>query len=384
MQAIDTENDHGLSYCDICGPGAVFRAIELGGGIFWFSLAWYGRQDKLFCIIFGVLGGLFALKGLLGLLFTRGVSIDGRRGRARVWRGFLVPLWGKTLRLERFDTVCISCKTVREGRTYTVMYPVHLAGRGQPEVLTVKRDYLEARRMGEEVAGYLGFDLLDETAAKPVLVPARHVGKSLREVVRATQAPPALRPSAPAVATAPARRTGGPLVVDPPPPSSRCACTVDGGRVVIDIPRQRFIGLMGAPVFAGLLVGGIGALIGFGLVGLACKKPGDWNEHLFPGLCITLGFGAFAFVLMFLVGVLPEAFVRYRVEAHPGGLRVRWRGLIFGGTKVMSSAELRELRPKGSVVEAIGTERIIDFGHSGLTGYEARWLRDTVTQALAG
>jgi hypothetical protein len=85
-----------------------------------------------------------------------------------------------------------------------------------------------------------------------------------------------------------------------------------------------------------------------------------------------------------LFKVLPQMFVRYQIEAHPGGLTVRRRGLIFRTTREIPSAELRELRAAKGRLRAIGRQRVVAFGHDGLTPAEVGWLRDAITKAVAG
>jgi hypothetical protein len=351
--------DHGaLSYYDLFGRGNVWRVIDLIAGISFCTLAVVFWNNWLFRYGFMAVGGFFVLQGLPGLLWWRRVTIDRPRGRVRVWRGFLLPLWFRTRRLERYNTVCLGTELRRQGRRSTTVFTIGLTGDGWTDEVTAKKDYLKARRTAEHLAGYLGFDLLDATASQPVRTPAANVGKSLREQVRAA---------------APTEKTSDPghLVIPPPPAGSRCTCTIDGPWLFLEIPRRRFLNLMRMPVILALLASAVGAAIGFGLFS---KQTAVW---------VTLGFGGFAFLFTFLVKVLPEMFVRYQIEAHPGGLTVRWRGLIFRGAREMASAELRELRGSGRFLQAIGRDKIFRIGSGDLTKAEREWIRAAITKAIA-
>src|SRR5258708_6644579 len=184
MERLEPKYQGVLSYYDHFGSGTVWRILDLLTGIFFCTLAVVFSQHALFLYGFAAVGGFFALLGLSGLLFKRGVTIDRWRGRVRVWRGFLFPLCFRTRRLERYHTVRLGTQPRRRGRRYTTVFTVQLTGDGRADEVTAKKDYLGARRTAENLAGYLGFDLLDATASQPVRTPAGNVGKSLREQAR--------------------------------------------------------------------------------------------------------------------------------------------------------------------------------------------------------
>src|SRR5260370_12681379 len=89
---MEREDQGVLSYYDLFGSGTVWRILDLLTGIFFCTLAVVFSQHALFLYGFAAVGGFFALLGLSGLLFKRGVTIDRWRGRGRGWRGFLFPL----------------------------------------------------------------------------------------------------------------------------------------------------------------------------------------------------------------------------------------------------------------------------------------------------
>jgi hypothetical protein len=366
MSQVETENGSVLSYTDYLGPGWVWRAVDFLAGVAFLSLAYVFSKSTIFLYGFAAVGGYFSLRGLTGLLYTRGVAIDRASGSFRVWRGFLFPLWFRTRRLNRYATVDFGMELRREGRTYSNYYTVKLGGDGASDQLTAKKNYLEARRLAEQVARYLDFDLVDATSGQPVRVAAKNVGKSLREAIRETQKPGELDV----------------LALAPLPPRSRCTCTVDGAWLFLEVPRRRFVRVIRYPLGMGISAGAIGALLGFGFGALAAKQPGAWHEHVLPALAITLGFGIVGFLFTALV-TLPEAFVRYQIEANPAALTVRRRGLIFRRTDEVTSDDLRDLQVSCGRLRAIGRERIFQFGNDDLSPAELEWLRAAITKALA-
>ncbi len=360
-----------LSYSERFGPGTFWHALDLLAGFFFATLAVVFHTNVLFLYGFATVGSYFGLKGLFGVLSARGVAIDRRRGRARVWRGWLLPLWFRTRRLDRYTTVRIAKEMRRDGRRYRTLYAIQLAGTGRTDELTVKKDYLQARQVGEEVAAYLGFDLVDATPAQPVHTAAADVGKSLRDRLRTATT---------------AEQTSDPdhLVLPPLPPKARCICTIDGSWLFLEIPRPRLLSLVWYPLLLTLILTAVGAAIGFGIVSYTGKNPGDGHEHLLPAVYVTLGFAGLGVFYGLFFMVLPRAFVRYQIEAHPGGLTVRRRGLIFRRTRDLTSSELRELRLQRRGLQAIGSGQIVPFADNGVSAAELAWMHDAIARAVAG
>src|SRR5260370_19692142 len=156
MESLDAADKGVLTFYDLFGRGKVWRAIDLLAGVAFFTLAVVFWQNWLFRYGFLVVGGYFVLVGLPGLLLTRGVTIDRVRGGVRIWRGFLFPLLVRTRRLGDYDTVRIGTEQRREGRPYQTYFTVQLTGNRRADELTAKKDYLQARRAAQDVAGYLG------------------------------------------------------------------------------------------------------------------------------------------------------------------------------------------------------------------------------------
>src|SRR5260370_27203421 len=104
MESLDAADKGVLTFYDLFGRGKVWRAIDLLAGVAFFTLAVVFWQNWLFRYGFLVVGGYFALVGLPGLLLTRGVTIDRRRGGVRVWRRCFFPLFVRTRRPGAFGT----------------------------------------------------------------------------------------------------------------------------------------------------------------------------------------------------------------------------------------------------------------------------------------
>jgi len=373
MERFEPEDAGVLRYYGIYASGLLWRILDVIAGVFFCTMAIVFSERMIFLYGFAALGAFWLLRGLSGLLSMRGVTLDRARGRFRVWRGWLVPLWFTTGKLERYRGVQISKKQVRERRRFVQTFALHLVGPGGlADELTAKRDYLSARRMAEEIALYLGFDLLDATVfGQPVKIEAANVGKSLREQTVAKAA------AAGIAAT-------DEIALPPPPPNARAICTLDGSLLFIAIQRPRFLRLLRFPIFLTFALGGVGAAIGFGLGALVVKQPWTWDGHIFAAICITLSFAALGILYGTFFVVLPQAFVRYNIEAHPGGLTVRRRGLIFRRTREMPSNELRELRAHSWGLEAIGTKQLVRFADNKVSGAELVWLRDAIEKAVTG
>jgi hypothetical protein len=376
VESVKPEDVGVLAYRDYFGPGKTWRALDVLFGLLFGGLAIFLWDDWPWLRYgFVAVGGFFFLLGLMGLLYTRGVTADRRRGQVRVWRGFLFPLWFRTYRLEQFNTVRIDRERRREGRFRTsTFYAVRLVGAGSAQDLSQKKNYLAARRRAEEAAAYLGFDLLDTTpTSAPVRIEAKHVGKPLREQLRETDPKKPAKPD-----------DADELNLPPPPAKARCTCTADGSWLFVSIPRPRFLRLLLRPIVVTLVLALMGGVIGFGLVGYVGRYTGYWNENVPLATAITTGFALLGIIYGIFFVLLPKAFVRYQIEAHAGGLTVRRRGLIFHRTRELPAADLREVRLHPWGMEAIGTKRIVPFANNGVDGDELVWLHGAIMTALAG
>jgi hypothetical protein len=376
--------DGRLSYYDIIGPLWLFRSFELVLGVAICALAAVVVGDVS---VLYVPAAFFLLRGGIGLGMIRSVTVDRDHRTVSVRRGFLFPMWGSDHPLEEFGTVEITVEVRRwmGSRATACVYLVRLLGYRDREVCVgAAGGYLEARARAEAVAGYLGLGILDAAAqGDPVRIPARHVGKTLRQQILEARPPVSCgRGSATAVAEAPgAGRSTDVLILPPRPARMRLTCRVDGSRLVLEIPKWPWWRLALTPVCLFLVFGG-GALIAFGVVALFVEHRFDWDSHLRPALGWTLAAGGFGAVVG-LCHALAEGFTRYRIEAHPGGLTVRRRGLLFGITRELPVEVLTELRVTPDGLQAIGRDRVVTFGSRQLRADEKGWLREAIARAIA-
>jgi hypothetical protein len=347
---------------------------------------WKDPEGRFVC---GIPCLIFLLRSV-GLGMVRSVCVDRGLGIVSAWRGWLVPMWGGDHRLDDFATVQIALEGRWEGRAVVAVYAIYLLGFGERKVCVgVFRRYLKGRARAEEIAGFLGFDMLDATAkGDPVRIRAHHVGKSLRQqILEARQARPSFFSERNSTDVQKLQPGVGPLadvlILPPPPKRLRTKYETDGARLILEIPPPPWWRLLLLPFNGFAIVGGIAAVIAFGVVACFVEQPFDWESHSRPALLWTLGFGGFGAVIGFC-GALPGAFTGYRVVAHPGGLTVRWQGLIFGRTHEMQVDSLKELRLTPDGLEAFGRDAVIEIGHRHLRRGELPWLRESLTRAIAG
>ncbi|MFZ2960642.1 MAG: hypothetical protein WA705_27495 [Candidatus Ozemobacteraceae bacterium] len=118
-----------------------------------------------------------------GFLFGRsGTIISKREGTLKTWWGLLIfPLSTTVKKLEAFTRVQI-IPEVRGGKNKTTFYVVYLSGNNN-ERLEIKShsEYNKARALGEEVAKYLNFGILDTSSGQGIFRPAGTLDQSVRE-----------------------------------------------------------------------------------------------------------------------------------------------------------------------------------------------------------
>jgi hypothetical protein len=335
--------------------------LLVGIGFCAFALfAWRYSGPEKFIYGFGISGLFFFLRGLLGVTRVRGFTLDRLRGMACVWHGWLAPMFRQSYPLHRYDLVCVSTEVHRERGVKEVYYIVSLAEASSILILGQVKAYLDARRLAEDVAKFLGLGIMDAVGLPVTRIEAADIGKPLRDRQDIQAAPLE------------------------PPAHTRLHWEGLGERVVIRIPRPRFSEVVKTPLWTFLFLGGLGAVVGFGLGGLVSKTPFDWNEHIKPALIITLALGTFGL----LVGLLLEletAFVRFEIEADPYRLQVRRQGLLFGKTHTLKADEVKELRFTHLLRLGVITDReVITIGNDDdLTGQDLEWVRATLTRTLA-
>jgi hypothetical protein len=154
-------------------PLLVVSAVVLSSPL-WCSYSFLEDQAKdgaTFALLFGVV----LLIGCLACTFHKMVVVvDRRKETAHLSKGFLGLGKCKTVKLDRYDTVCVwkGKAAVRLGssgrvqhRTLHEVYRAILTGEGKPFpfILTEVRSRIDALRVGQETAKFLGYPFTDMT-----------------------------------------------------------------------------------------------------------------------------------------------------------------------------------------------------------------------------
>lgn len=141
------------------------------------SLPWY------FFVIFGL---PFAAIGTVFVFGRYGFTIDRRRGVVREWKGLLVPMKRTETLLSLYE--CIRVRHQAGDKNSADTFPVEMAGPGVKKPLTIAfpTDYVEARRMAEELSRFLDKPLEDSSAAKKIVREPGRLDEPLRDRIRRT------------------------------------------------------------------------------------------------------------------------------------------------------------------------------------------------------
>jgi hypothetical protein len=170
------------------------------------------------------------------------------------------------------------------------------------------------------------------------------------------------------------------------PANMRTQWRMDGGRLVLDMPRAGFsmsaFGSMVAMAIAATIIGASG--FACFLIFIARRTdigPGfKWLMGLpFAIACFTLP------GVILLQGIVWPAFCRTRVIASSGGLRVERRLGLLQRTRELRTDEIEELaltRVRAPAVTARGGKAAVRFGQ-GLPEAELEWIRAAVAKVLA-
>ena len=103
--------------------------------------------------------------------------------------GFYVPIWNDPNPLGRFSHVGVHREIRTNGKSLYTVFPVRLEGDGEPLLMDTANTYQPARRMGEGLAGFLGWELHDHTGDKTVVREASHLDESLAQRLVRTRKP---------------------------------------------------------------------------------------------------------------------------------------------------------------------------------------------------
>jgi len=265
-------------------------------------------------------GAIFASVGSALVFGRRGLRLDKREGIVTEWWGLLVPFNRKEMPLAAFRTVSIG-RELRSGRSSTYeVYPVSLTGDQSAVVLEEPQDYAEARRTAECVAGFLGLDLVDASAGRPVRRSPDELDLPLRARLE---------------------RAGAMVEVPEPPPGIRTRCEMRGGRVVLALPRAGFA----AAQFLGPVMTVIGTAIMIGVFIFATpvmkilRSPGPLRLFALGLLCVPMSVAILVAAANVLSAVGPGA----RVVVSRDVLEVHRPRLLGWRVSAIPAAEIEEL-----------------------------------------
>ena len=263
-------------------------------------------------------GGVFAAVGATLMFGRSGIAINKMDRTLVKWWGLLGPFRRKEYSLDDFDRVHLTREVRRSKNSSYTVYPVRVAGPDERVTVEEPRDYEKARRIAEEVAGFLGTKLVDGAAGTEVVRQAGELDESLRERTQ---------------------RAGDVVTMPDPPPFLRTRCTIEGRSVILDLPS--------AGLGIGHVVGLIAGVVFPVIVALLILRP-IWQEDMpRPAKYMIMGFLGVVFVLLpFLAAVgaaLSQARSSVRITASPERLSVERRGLLFNKTRAIPADDLEEL-----------------------------------------
>jgi hypothetical protein len=393
MRRVACENPDQLVYLQGGGCVLVIGAVFAAAGAFFLLAGLSGNIDAGSSTLQAALclaAGAFILFGVAVAVSRSGMTFDRKRRTLSRWWGVWRP-WGgsvpaggvpanvRILSQPRLEHLTDGA-TVSIGRTVQkvpgkdqeqVVFPV---GLDNPALaLITYTDELEARRLAEEVACFLGIGLVDLSSGMEVRRDAEALMQALSQRSKHLALPAAL-----------------PLA----PEGARLGAVVDYERLTFTAPREPFdpflLGFLVAPV---LCSAGIYFALYYGrpLAELADQRGSIyWSMALILGLPLVAG----------LVGFLSSIYWGGRLEITEA--RVRCRGRLFGSASVPLT-ELTEIRigkrqalwrvsfagfSVRSAVDAevlelqlVGARRILRFAR-GMTRAELEWARDVIQSVI--
>ena len=377
MRQTESGDPDQLSYKSGGGCATLFGLPFLAIGLVLVAMhflpreGWRGGEPR--GVVAFIVGGLFILGSLFAILWRGGVILDRRQGKVTQWWGLPTPLRQSETALSAFDHVFVG-REVRKSKnsSYTV-YPVGLrSGQRPPLKLGEEVTPQRGRQVGENVAKFLSFRLVDESMGKAIVRQADELDESLRERTR---------------------RKGERPPVPEPPASLHVKTRVVGETLSFEFPPRGFT--------AGtLLLMAIGAGVPI-LVVLVILVP-ILSEPMRP----IDRFFALVPLLIFLVIVpflscwaiaLSRARKSLLVEVSPIELRVTRRGLLGSAVTAIPADQLEELEivgegaaeGKADIARGPGKQEIlarsdaasVAFG-SRLSPEELAWLKAVIQSVL--
>ena len=199
--------------------------------------------------VFLVGAAVFIGIGLVLLFGRAGCTFDRHAGEVSTWWGALGFRKSRVRAITDFRQVTLDRRIDRSDDRIDTLYPVQLSGVGKPLRMVQPREYREARRYAETVAGFLGLDLADTTTGQTIIRTSDTLDQSLAERLRAS---------------------GEALQWPALPQGSSVTYGVAGRDVTIELPgSSREAGIVVLPLLALLLVVGIMVIIMFpGVLGI--------------------------------------------------------------------------------------------------------------------
>ena len=164
-----------------------FGVVLLLGGLLMVAGAFMWPEANLTArFLAGLIGSVFVLLGS-GLALGRSFKAVDRQqdlvlisyGLGVRSQGFYLPIWNDPKPLGRFSHVGVHREIRTNGKSLYTVFPVRLEGDGEPLLMDTADNYQHARRMGEGLAGFLGWELHDHSDDKTVVCEASRLDESL-------------------------------------------------------------------------------------------------------------------------------------------------------------------------------------------------------------
>ena len=208
-----------------------------------------------------LLGSVFALVGAALVFGRSGIILDRGRGRIVRWWGLLVPMKREETMLDAVRQVEMDFSRGDSDSADT--WPVKLSGEGIPKPIAIAQpvEFVEARRIAEELARFLHKPLVDRSTGEKVTRDAGHLDESWRDRVRRTQGHAA------------------PMPPQPPGMRSRVERTAEG--CIFHIPGPPLVWYHFIPVLFPIVFAGFVAW--FFLPALLAVPIPDWIRYFFLG-----------------------------------------------------------------------------------------------------
>ena len=266
-----------------------------------------------------IVGGAFALLGIVLMCVRSGVILDRQQREITMWRGLLVPLY-KARRpfsqayFSRPNYVTLSREERKpsKGPIYEV-FPVRLEGPGtDPITIHEQRDHDRARRLAEEIAKFLRLGMRDRSSGEEVAREANALDESLRERMK---------------------REGRSVPLPAQPPGGKAILSYGGIRspTRIEIPAMSVHECARWSLMVMLVTGAMALLVEFG-------ASLDGNQAFGVGIAgLTVFLSAFVFLAPLLIRAV---ILREQLLVSPDEIIVTRRDVFGTKTSRLAGAEI--------------------------------------------